>query len=81
LQSWGKRNGRPTATANGKTGAKSLTSSRPRPSAAPRKDARPDTRPAARSGRKTALTAGQAAGNSKRYGFTAPPKQGTKKRG
>jgi hypothetical protein len=38
---------------------------------------------AARSGgsRKPALTAGQKAGNSKQFGFTARPKQGTKKRG
>jgi hypothetical protein len=33
------------------------------------------------SSRKPALTAGAKAGNSKRYGFTARPKQGTKKRG
>jgi len=32
-------------------------------------------------GRKPALTAGAKAGNSKRFGFTAPPKKGTKKRG
>ena len=31
--------------------------------------------------RKPALAAGQKAGNSKRFGFTARPKQGTKKRG
>jgi hypothetical protein len=31
--------------------------------------------------RKPALTAGSKAGNSKRFGFTAPSKQGTKKRG
>ncbi len=49
---------------------------------APRKDARPDPRPS-RSGssRKPALAAGAKAGNSKRYGFTARPKQETKKRG
>jgi hypothetical protein len=31
--------------------------------------------------RKPALTAGTKAGNSKRFGFTARPDQGTKKRG
>jgi 23S rRNA pseudouridine2605 synthase len=51
---------------------------------APRKDARPDAR-SSRSSRKPALAAGAKAGNSKRYGFTAPARkssgQGTKKRG
>jgi len=46
-------------------------------SSAPRKDARP----AARGSRKPALAAGAKAGNTKRFGFTAPRKQGTKKRG
>jgi hypothetical protein len=45
-----------------------------------RKDGRPEARPA-RDSRKPALTAGAKAGNSKRYGFTARPKQETKKRG
>jgi len=49
-------------------------------SSAPRKDSRNDAR-SARGGRTPALTAGAKAGNSKRYGFTARPKQGTKKRG
>ncbi len=35
----------------------------------------------ARGDRKPALAAGAKAGNSKRFGFTAPPRQGTKKRG
>jgi hypothetical protein len=45
--------------------------------------AKPAGKPAAtaRSNRKPALTAGTKAGNSKRFGFTARPKQGTKKRG
>jgi hypothetical protein len=47
---------------------------------APRKDSRSDAR-STRGGRTPALTAGTKAGNSKRYGFTARPKQGTKKRG
>jgi 23S rRNA pseudouridine2605 synthase len=51
-----------------------------------RKDVRSSARPAARSAsnsRKPALTAGAKAGNSKRYGFTAPARQRatTKKRG
>jgi hypothetical protein len=41
---------------------------------------RPESRSDARS-RKPALAAGAKAGNSKRYGFTAPAKPGTKKRG
>jgi hypothetical protein len=44
-----------------------------------RPNARPDVRGA--SSRKPALTAGAKAGNSKRYGFTAPSKRGTKERG
>jgi len=51
-----------------------------------RKDSRPDSRSDARparsgASRKPALTAGTKAGNSKRFGFTARPKQGTKKDG
>jgi hypothetical protein len=49
-----------------------------------RKDARPGTHLEARSsrnGRKPALTAGAKAGNSKQYGFTAPARKSTKKRG
>jgi hypothetical protein len=46
----------------------------------PRTDSRTDARPA-HSSRKPALTAGTKAGNSKRFGFTARPKQDTKKRG
>ena len=71
---WSKRNGHGS---NGKTAAKPGASSR---SSAPRKDARPDAR-SAHGSRKPAMTAGAGAGNSKRYGFTARPKQGTKKRG
>jgi hypothetical protein len=61
-------------------------------SASTRKDARPDARANSRSSRpsrKPALAAGAKAGNEKRYGFTAPARQGaakssgreTKKRG
>jgi hypothetical protein len=47
---------------------------------APRNDARPAAHPV-HSSRQPALAAGTKAGNSKRFGFTARPKQGTKKRG
>ncbi|MGO9340544.1 MAG: hypothetical protein ACLPY1_23980 [Terracidiphilus sp.] len=43
--------------------------------------ARSDARPPRTGSRKPALTAGAKAGNSKRYGFTARPKQEKKKRG
>ncbi len=75
---WGQRNGH-------SSGSKSSAS----PGAAPRNGSqsrsagasRTDARPAAHSSRKPALTAGAKAGNSKRFGFTAPPSKGTKKRG
>ena len=74
---WTKRNGSAVASSPAGSGrASSLT----RSSSAPRKDSRSDAR-SARGGRTPALTAGTKAGNSKRYGFTARPKQGTKKRG
>ena len=44
------------------------------------KEVRADARPS-RTSRKPALAAGAKAGNNKRYGFTARPKQETKKRG
>ncbi|MGH9598893.1 MAG: hypothetical protein ACRD27_03460, partial [Terracidiphilus sp.] len=65
------RNG--SAARNGSARA----SSHARTSASVRKDSRTD----ARGGRKPALTAGAKAGSRGRYGFTAPRKQGTKKRG
>jgi hypothetical protein len=43
--------------------------------------ARTEARPSRSGSRKPALAAGAKAGNSKRYGFTARPKQETKKRG
>jgi 23S rRNA pseudouridine2605 synthase len=77
VAAWTKRNGSAVAGSPAGSGrASSLT----RSSSAPRKDARKDAR-SARGGRTPALTAGTKAGNSKRYGFTARPKQGTKKRG
>ncbi|MDE3187400.1 MAG: hypothetical protein KGM96_07745 [Acidobacteriota bacterium] len=78
--SWSKRNGHGS---NGKTSAKPGASTRSGSlsrGSAPRKDARPDAR-SARGSRKPAMTAGAGAGNNKRFGFTARPKQGTKKRG
>jgi hypothetical protein len=69
-QSRVQRNGH---ASNGKVVAKSGAAARPSSS---RKDVRVDGR-----SRKPALTAGAKAGNSKRYGFTAPAKQKTKKRG
>ncbi len=72
---WKSRN----ASSNGKSTAKSGPAKRSGSlsrSSAPRKDARP-----ARSGRKPTAAASAGAGNNKRYGFTARPKQGTKKRG
>ncbi len=58
-------------------GKTSSTSAR---STSSRKDSRSDARPA-HSSHKPVLTAGTKAGNSKRFGFTARPKQETKKRG
>ncbi|HET6169894.1 MAG TPA: hypothetical protein VFE01_06920 [Terracidiphilus sp.] len=53
----------------------------PKTTTAKRSLARADARPVRGSGRKPAMTAGAGAGNGKRFGFTARPKQGTKKRG
>jgi hypothetical protein len=90
----GVRNGKPAAASVGQRnghGAKPVGKSAAKPRAgslvrgsATRKDARPDTR-ASRASRKPALAAGAKAGNSKRYGFTAPARKSagrsTKKRG
>ncbi|MGA7856348.1 MAG: hypothetical protein WCA11_00360 [Terracidiphilus sp.] len=73
--SWSKRNGHASGV---KTSSKSGAAKR-KPTLT-RKDSRTDARPA-RGGRKPAMTAGAAAGNGKRFGFTARPKQGPKKRG
>ena len=67
---------------NGHAGGKPVgkPSSATRTGSAPRKDG--DARPAARNnGHKPSLTAGVKAGNSKQFGFTARPDQGTKKQG
>jgi hypothetical protein len=77
VAAWTKRNG---SAVSGSPAGSGRTSSLTRSSSAPRKDSRSDAR-SARGARTPALTAGTKAGNSKRYGFTARPKQGTKKRG
>jgi hypothetical protein len=83
----GARNGKSTTPAWGKhnghaKGAK--TAGKPaglkRKTALTRKDVRIDAR-TSRGNRKPALAAGAKAGNSKRFGFTARPNKGTKKRG
>jgi len=81
--SWGRNGAKPAgkATANGaRSGSLSRTGSASRPEARA-KDTRPDARSSRSASRKPALTAGAKAGNAKRYGFTARPKQETKKRG
>ncbi len=75
---------------NGKSAAKPTNSARSgsfvrsgssaHSSASAPKDSRTDAR-SAHGGRKPALTAGAKAGNSKRFGFTAPRKPNPKKRG
>jgi hypothetical protein len=72
---WSQRNGH---TGGAKTAGKPGQNTRS--ASAPRKDSRTDARPSHTS-RKPAMTAGAKAGNSKQFGFTARPKQETKKRG
>jgi hypothetical protein len=67
--SWSKNNGHGKIV---KAGSKTSVSGR---------KARPESRTDARGNRKPALTSGAKAGNSKRFGFTARPNRGTKKRG
>ena len=74
-----KRTANGTAT-TGKPAASGRSGSLSRSASAPRKDSRSDARNT-RGSRTPALTAGAKAGNSKRFGFTARPTQGTKKRG
>ena len=74
---WGRNGHTKVAKPAGKASPNGRSSSLTRSGSAPRKDARPD----ARGARKPALAAGAKAGNSKHYGFTARPKQETKKRG
>ncbi len=65
---------------NGKASVKAGVSYRKEARADARVEVRIEAR-SSRNNRKPALTAGAKAGNSKRYGFTAPSKRGTKKRG
>jgi 23S rRNA pseudouridine2605 synthase len=65
---------------NGKPVSNGRSNGLSRNSSSARKDVRTDAR-SSRGSRKPALTAGAKAGNGKRYGFTARPKAGTKKRG
>lgn len=69
------------AKAAGKAGSSLRAGSLSRNGSSSRKDARPDARASRNGSRKPALAAGAKAGNAKRYGFTARPKQETKKRG
>jgi hypothetical protein len=84
---WGQRNGHAGnghsngAKTAGQAGSNPRSSSLSRNGSNPRKDARPDARSSRNGSRKPALAAGAKAGNAKRYGFTARPKQETKKRG
>jgi 23S rRNA pseudouridine2605 synthase len=84
---WGQRNGHAGnghgngAKTGGKAGSNVRGSSLSRSGSNSRKDARPDARASRLGSRKPALAAGAKAGNAKRYGFTARPKQETKKRG
>jgi len=73
---WSPRNGHANAV---KTGPKASTTARTGSGLARTASSTPRTE--ARSSRKPALTAGAKAGNGKRFGFTARPKQETKKRG
>jgi hypothetical protein len=66
---WGKHNGHNAKSANG-------SSNGSRNGNGLHKGAKPEAR-----SRKPVLAAGAKAGNSRRYGFHAPAKQGTKKRG
>ena len=74
------RNGHVT-NGNGKPAAKSSASPTSRRAPAARPGTRKETRTDARSRRKPALTASAKAGNRTRYGFTAPARQRSKKRG
>jgi len=65
---------------NGKVSSKSASRSVSRHAVTARKDARPDARKSRKS-RKPALTASAKAGNRTRFGFTAPRRQRSKKRG
>jgi hypothetical protein len=79
----GARNGKPAASAWARTNGHARNGKPVVKASGARKAglAHTDKRTDARASRKPALAAGAKAGNSKRYGFTARPKQRTKKRG
>jgi hypothetical protein len=84
---WSQRNGHANGAKSAakpgsaaRTGSLARGSSATRNGSASRKEVRPSARPSNNS-RKPALTAGTKAGNSTRFGFSARPKQETKKRG
>jgi len=85
----GRRNTKPAASARGqrnghasgvKAAGKSSGTARAGSLSRNGSASRKDLRPARDSSRKPALTAGRKTGNSKRFGFTARPKQKAKKR-
>ncbi len=79
---WAQRNGHANgAKSADKPGTSRNGSSLSRSASAPRSDSRSEARPARSASLKPALTAGAKAGNSKQFGFTNRPSQGTKKRG
>jgi hypothetical protein len=77
---WSPRNGHSNGHTNGKPQSKSASASR-NGKAARNVVGRKDARPVRGKSGKPALTAGAKAGNAKRYGFSARPRQGSKKRG
>jgi hypothetical protein len=80
----GTRSAKPSGPAwSSRNGGHASTAKAAGNGSAPRsKDSRTTARPARPGGsRKTTLAAGTKAGNSKRFGFTARPNKGTKKRG
>lgn len=78
--SWNHHNGNGTAATGTKAASATRNGGITRNGSATRTESRADAR-GTRSSRTPALTAGAKAGNAKRFGFTARPKQGTKKRG
>ena len=79
----GIRKTKPSAARNLRNGHGPAAKAPTKPAARRPNAARKDTRTTARNvrGRKPALAAASKAGNRTRYGFTAPPRQRTKKRG
>jgi uncharacterized membrane protein YgcG len=82
-------NGKPAAKSSARPASRSVSRSTSRPTSRRAPATRPDTRSGtrsdartdARSRRKPTLTASAKAGNRTRYGFTAPSRQRSKKRG